>query len=310
VPRIPIRKYACLSALALGAVGSLGIGIALTSTPVAAQLSVFDPSNYSQNLLTAARTLAQINNQIQSLQNEAQMLINQGKNLSRIDFPQLQELRQRLQQIDQLMGQAQGVDFRIDQLDERFRQLYPQEFDQVFRRDQRVARARDQLDTAMSAFRQTMGVQNRIVDNVRSDTQALADIVARSQGAEGSLQAQQATNQLLALTAKQQLQLQQMMAAQFRAESVEQAQRGQIAREARESTRRFLGLQRRHAILTRLRGSFVVGLFGDPQHPFAGGKFAGGKPRGDKDGGTGKPYKPSFAGKAGGPKFKKRDHKA
>ena len=140
MPRIPIRKYACLSALALGAVGSLGIGIALTSTPVAAQLSVFDPSNYSQNLLTAARTLAQINNQIQSLQNEAQMLINQGKNLSRIDFPQLQELRQRLQQIDQLMGQAQGVDFRIDQLDERFRQLYPQEFDQVFRRDQRVAR--------------------------------------------------------------------------------------------------------------------------------------------------------------------------
>lgn len=241
MPRIPIRKYACLSALALGAVGSLGIGIALTSTPVAAQLSVFDPSNYSQNLLTAARTLAQINNQIQSLQNEAQMLINQGKNLSRIDFPQLQELRQRLQQIDQLMGQAQGVDFRIYQLDERFRQLYPQEFDQVFRRDQRVARARDQLDTAMSAFRQTMGVQNRIVDNVRSDTQALADIVARSQGAEGSLQAQQATNQLLALTAKQQLQLQQMMAAQFRAESVEQAQRGQIAREARESTRRFLG---------------------------------------------------------------------
>ena len=27
MPRIPIRKYACLSALALGAVGSLGIGI-------------------------------------------------------------------------------------------------------------------------------------------------------------------------------------------------------------------------------------------------------------------------------------------
>jgi ATP-dependent RNA helicase DeaD len=40
------------------------------------------------------------------------------------------------------------------------------------------------------------------------------------------------------------------------------------------------------------------------------GKFGGGKPRGDKDGGAGKPYKPSFAGKAGGPKFKKRDHKA
>lgn len=59
----------------------------------------------------------------------------------------------------------------------------------------------------MGAFRQTMSVQAQVVENVRSDAQALADIVSRSQGAEGSLQAQQATNQLLALTAKQQLQL-------------------------------------------------------------------------------------------------------
>jgi P-type conjugative transfer protein TrbJ len=241
VPRIPLRKYAIASALGLGATGALIMGVSMTSTPASAQLSVFDPSNYTQNLLTAARTLSQINNQIQSLQNEAQMLINQGKNLSRIDFPQLSELRQRLQQIDQLMGQAQGIDFRIDQLDERYRQLFPDSFDQSFRRDQRLARARDQLDTAMSSFRQTMGVQNRIVDNVRSDTQALAEIVARSQGAEGSLQAQQATNQLLALTAKQQLQIQNLMAAQFRSESIEQARRAQIAREAQESTRRFLG---------------------------------------------------------------------
>lgn len=222
--------------------GAAAIGAGLLGAPSAsAQISVFDPSNYSQNLLTAARTLQQINNQIQSLQNEAQMLLNQGKNLSRIDFPQLRELQQRLSDIDRLMGQAQGIDFRIDQLDERFRQLYPQSFDEALRRDQRVARARDQLDTAMSAFRQAMGIQNGIVDNVRSDTAALAEIVARSQGAEGSLQAAQATNQLLALATKQQLQIQNMMAAQFRAESIEQARRGQIEREARESTRRFLG---------------------------------------------------------------------
>lgn len=235
-----MRNYVIARLLGVAAVGALGPGL-LGVPSASAQISVFDPSNYSQNLLTAARTLQQINNQIQSLQNEAQMLLNQGKNLSRIDFPQLRELQQRLSDIDRLMGQAQGIDFRIDQLDERFRQLYPQSFDQALRRDQRIARARDQLDTAMSAFRQTMGIQNGIVDNVRSDTAALAEIVARSQGAEGSLQAAQATNQLLALATKQQLQIQNMMAAQFRAESIEQARRGQIEREARESTRRFLG---------------------------------------------------------------------
>jgi len=38
-----------------------------------AQLVVFDPNNYAQNVLTAARALQQINNQIASLQNQAQM---------------------------------------------------------------------------------------------------------------------------------------------------------------------------------------------------------------------------------------------
>ena len=86
-----------------------------------------------------------------------------------------------------------------------------------------------------------MSVQAQVVGNVREDTEALAAIVARSQGAEGSLQAQQATNQLLALTAKQQFQLQEMMAAQFRSEAQEQARQATQAAEARAATKRFLG---------------------------------------------------------------------
>ncbi len=42
-----------------------------SGAPAWAQMTVFDPSNYSQNVLTAARTLQQVNNGIQSLQNEA-----------------------------------------------------------------------------------------------------------------------------------------------------------------------------------------------------------------------------------------------
>lgn len=223
------------------ATGSLGAGTLLTATPVAAQLSVFDPSNYAQNVLTAARTLQQINQQIQSLQNEAAMLSNMQRNLGRIDFPQLQQLRQRLGQINGLMGQAQNVDFRADQLEQQLRRLYPDSFEQLVSRDQRIASARARLDAAMSSFRQSMGVQSRIVANVRDDAETLSQIVASSQGAEGSLAAQQATNQLLALATQQQMQLQQLMAAQFRGQALEQAERAQIERESRENARRFLG---------------------------------------------------------------------
>lgn len=236
-----VRNPVAAALLCFGAVGALVMGVGMSSTPASAQISVFDPSNYSQNLLTAARTLSQINNQIKSLQNEAQMLVNQGKNLKRIDFPGLDQLREKLADIDRLMGQTKGIGFRIEQLDARYRQLFPETLDQLVNRDLRVAAAKQRLDTAMASFRQTMGVQSQIVENVRDDAQTLSQIIATSQGAEGSLQAQQSTNQLLALTAKQQFQIQQLMAAQFRGQAIEQARRGQIEREARASTRRFLG---------------------------------------------------------------------
>jgi P-type conjugative transfer protein TrbJ len=46
--------------------------------------------------MTAANTLRQINNQITSLQNEAQMLINQGKNLANLPYSSLQSLQQSI----------------------------------------------------------------------------------------------------------------------------------------------------------------------------------------------------------------------
>jgi type IV secretion system protein TrbJ len=169
------------------------------------------------------------------------MLINQAKHLSKIDFPQLDALRQRLQQIDALMGRAQGIRFRISEVQQEFAGHFPEGFDVLARRDLRVAAAHQRLETAMASFRQTMSVQSEIVENVRDDTEELKAIADKSQGAEGSLQVQQATNQLLALTAKQQFQIQQLMAAQFRADAIEQARVGQIEREGRENTRRFLG---------------------------------------------------------------------
>ncbi len=239
--RIHVRKYLVASALGLGGAGSLVMGIVMTATPAHAQITVFDPGNYSQNILTAARTLQQINNQIQSLQNEATMLLNQAKNLSRVSFPELDALRQTMQQIDTLMGQAQGINFRVDGLDQQFRALFPNDLNSALRGNALVIAARKRLDTAMAAYRQTMGVQSQVVENVAADARSLDGLVARSQGAEGALQVGQATNQLLALTAKQQFQIQSMMAAQYRAETMEAARRAQEETDARAATKRFLG---------------------------------------------------------------------
>lgn len=226
------------TALVLAAAAPLGI--ALPASPAAA-IPVFDATNYAQNLLQAARALEQINQQIQSLQNEATMIQNMARNLERIDFPQLERINEAMQRIDGLMGQAEGVDFRIDRLDERIRTLFPGAVKRALSGNERVAQARAQLDAAMAGYRQAMGVQAQVVENVREDTGLLDELVARSQGAVGGLQAQQSANQLLALGIKQQFQLQNLMAAEFREASIERARAAQAEADGRAATRRFLG---------------------------------------------------------------------
>jgi len=219
----------------------LGLPAALPVAPArAAGLPVFDPANYAQNLLQAARALEQINNQVKSLRNEAGMLQNMAKNLERIDFPQLQQITSSMQQVDQLMAKAQGIDFKIEGLDQRVEKLFPGALQHALTGDEQVANARARLDAARAAYRQSIDVQAQVAENVEKDAALLAELSQTSQGAVGALQVSQAANQLLALSVKQQLQLQNLMASEFRETAIERARRAQAEEDGRATTRRFL----------------------------------------------------------------------
>ncbi|HEY9578295.1 MAG TPA: P-type conjugative transfer protein TrbJ [Rhizorhapis sp.] len=213
----------------------------IVPTTPAQAIPVFDASNYAQNLLTAARTLQQINNQIQSLQNEASMLTNMAKHLQRLDFSSLTQLTRSMQAIDALMNQAEGIAFDLALTETALREQFPEVFDTAMTTDQMLAAAQAQWQAAKQGYRQTMRVQAQVVENVQADSGLLAELVSQSQSASGSLQVSQATNQLIALSTKQQLQIQQMMAAQYRADAIEQARQQQAMEAARERTKRFIG---------------------------------------------------------------------
>ena len=235
------RKYLIASALGLSSAGALTMAVMMPSQPARAQWTVFDPSNYAQNLLTAARSLQQINNQIQMLQNQAQSLINQARNLTTVSFPELTMLQQDLQKIDQLMAQASNIQFHVAGLNQQYQALYPTTFNTALTNDQHVSDARIRLATSMSAYQQTMTVQAQVVENIASDESTLNSLVARSQGAQGALQVQQTTNQLLALVAKQQFQIEHMMAAQYRADALASATRTQAQSDSQSAATKFLG---------------------------------------------------------------------
>jgi len=236
-----LKNHLVAGAMALTSTCLMLASVAVPTGPAHAQWTVFDPANYAQNILTAARSLQQINNQIRMLQNQAQSLINQARNLTTISFPEINAINQTMQQIDRLMGQAQTIQFRVTGLNQQFQSLYPTGFNSAATNNSHVSDARYRMAASMAAYQQTMNVQSQVVQNIQADEATLTAIVARSQSAEGALQAGQATNQLLALIAKEEIQLQNLIAAQSRANTYQQANRVQSQTDAQGAVSKFLG---------------------------------------------------------------------
>ncbi|MFT4197044.1 MAG: P-type conjugative transfer protein TrbJ [Pseudoxanthomonas sp.] len=219
---------------------SLCIGLALCAGSAQAQMAVFDPANFQQNLLTAARTLEQINNQVRQLQNEAQMLVNQGRNLTGLNFSALRELRVALEDSRRLLDEAKGLSFDIEQARSTYARLYPDGYGVGTSAGDMARDAQERWQQAREALRTAVEFQAQVVGQVAGDETTLSDLIDRSQSAVGALQAAQATNQLLALQSKQLLQGQQLQAAQGRAVALEQARTAAIEAQSREARRRFM----------------------------------------------------------------------
>ena len=228
--------------VALAAAGAIALG---TAAPAHALFGtgriVFDPSNYAENVLTAARTLEQINNQIKQLQNQALSLINEARNLASLDFSALAELRATLDATNQLIRQAQGLAFTVQQMETQFQQLYPESFSASISSAQMVLDAHRRWTNSLQALHTATKVQAQAAQNFAADEKTLGDLVNRSQSATGALQAMQATNQLLALQARQSIQAQQLQLTQDRAVALEQARQVSAHERAREVRRRFQG---------------------------------------------------------------------
>lgn len=223
---------------------SILLGTAITvsvAAPAYAQWAVFDAQNYAQNVLEAARALQQINNQIQQLQNEAMMLQNMGTNLTSLNTSQLGTMVSALTQISTLMNQAQGIAFNVSATNAAFAQTYPQSYPTTTSTATLETDAQKRWQDSMAAFQQTLTIQAQVAQNVQADTATLTALTNASQGAVGNLQVTQATNQLIALSTKQQLQIQSLMAAQYRATTLDQARNAESEEEGRAQFQTFLG---------------------------------------------------------------------
>lgn len=195
----------------------------LITLSASAQVIVFDPSNFSENVLTAARELQQVDNEIQSLTNQAQMLVNQGRNLASLPMSTLQQLESSVQQTEDLLSQAQNISFDVQQIETAFTSTYGS-IPATASDASLISVAQTRWQNSVDGLEDSLKVQAGVVGNIPADSSAMSSLVSASQSATGALQAAQAGNQLLALQSQQLSDLVAVVAAKGRADALQQAE--------------------------------------------------------------------------------------
>lgn len=218
----------------------------LITPPATAQLFggvVYDPSNHTQNILTAVRALQQINQQIQQLAHEIQMLENMARDLETLPGSIAADILRRLGQIDELMREAEGIGYRVEEIERKYEEIYPETYGQIPPANEvLVAQARTRWRQSRTAYRDSLHVTAQVVSTARADSETLDRLIGSSQSAVGNLQAVQAGNQIDALQTQQLMQMESMMASHYRAEALERARQLAEAERGRARTRSFLGV--------------------------------------------------------------------
>ena len=227
-------KFALLTA------ASLMAGVAMYSTNAGAWV-VFDPWNYQQNLLTAIRSLEEIQNQVKQLTNEAQALAKMDLNLEQLGSSIGGDLKSSMGEIKSLLDKADGIALSVSATDTEMKKLFPSDYASALTNDQSLKAAKTRWDETLSAFKRSMSLEAKIVENTNEDGNALSDLLSKSSTAIGNLQVQQAGNELIGLSVKQQLQLQNLIAADQRAQSLERARVLASQEESRLRFKTFVG---------------------------------------------------------------------
>jgi type IV secretion system protein TrbJ len=216
----------------------IGVALAFAPGPAAGQTVVYDPSNYAQNVLQAARALQQINNQITSLQNQTQILLNQARNLTSLPYSALQTIDQSIVRTQQLLNQAQRIAYDINQIDQAFTRSYPQSYPASTSSQQLAGDA--QTRWQLAAYQDALRVQAGVVQALETSRSRTNGLLSSSQSATGLLQANQAGNQLIALQTRQLLDLTALIAAQSRARSLDGARLAANQEQGRTQLNQFL----------------------------------------------------------------------
>ena len=225
----------------MGLMAASGLALCISMSGPASAFTVFDPWNYKENLLTAIRSLEEIQNQVKQLTNEAQMLTKMDLNLEQLGSSVGGDLKSSLGDIEALLKKADGIALSVSETESEMKKLFPSEYANALTNDESLNATRQRWDETLSAFKRSLILQAKVIENTTEDGSVLSGLLSKSSTAVGNLQVQQAGNELMGLNIKQQLQLQTLIATEQRAQGLERARALASEEEARLRFNSFVG---------------------------------------------------------------------
>ena len=201
---------------------------AMIAPPASAQLAVYDPANHVQNVYQAVRALQQVDQQVQQLTHEIAMLENMARDLENLPDSIASDILSRMQRIDDLMRDAEGIGYRVEEIERAYEEAYPEDYgDTPPENAVLVEEAHARWKQSRTAWRESLA-------------SSLDRLIGDSQSSVGNLQVLQSGNQIAALQTGQLMQMESMMAAHYRAEALERSRNLAEATRGRARTKSFL----------------------------------------------------------------------
>ena len=213
---------------------------ALTVAQSAFALTVYDPTNHTENLATKLQMIEQVKNSAQQLQNDI-------KNLQKLDPSELQlslnYIRETIQDLNRLREQTDAIGTEYDSLMAEWDEANPDYEEWNGIDGSRYAEQADKLrDKWSKALLQALTAQSITSPSEQLKTDdAMERLLNASQNADGAMGALQAANQLTALMITEQQKMQSIMADSMRSQSMYYEQMIDAQNRARQQNERFAG---------------------------------------------------------------------
>jgi P-type conjugative transfer protein TrbJ len=192
--------------------GALVFGLAgavISVHPAAGSMIVYDPNNYSQNLLQGIRALDQLRTMTRQLEAELRMIQSLGTT-------KREDIQSVMRKMQSLLYQTDGLGFDLERIGDDFEVLYPEAYSSE---DYRRIAAQAERWTAQNraAVRESMSTTSLAAENLARHDQRLQELLAASDSAVGTTAAIQAGNQILASLGAQIADMSALIIAQNRA---------------------------------------------------------------------------------------------